>query len=477
MKKLFILIFLMVSTQSVFAQKTSVLEFSEFLAYVKRYHPTVKQANLIFSESEAKLLKARGAFDPKFSVDYDKKEFKDKNYYNKLNTSFKIPTWYGVELKGNYERNSGTYLNPENTVPGDGLFSLGLSVSLARDFLINQRMASLKQAKLYQKQALADQQVLVNDIIFAASSAYFEWLKRYREKELYSSFLENAEQRFLGIKRSYELGDKPSIDTTEARIAYNNRRLNLEKAKLNYAKASLSLSNFLWIEEVPVELQENIIPEISVKNQIDELLNLSKISELQSDISLHPKLKSLNLKIEGLKVEKRLKANKLMPKIKVQYNLLSETPEQVNTLHLSDYKAKVSLSLPLFFRKERADLRLAKYKLQAVDFKLQNTRLSLKNKFEAVLQEISAYQNQIRITKSIVSDYSTLLKGEERKFQEGESSLFLINSRESKLIQNKLKAIDLENSFLNSKGKLFNVSGFIFQDRDSYFSKEINPNP
>ena len=50
-----------------------------------------------------------------------------------------------------------------------------------------------------------------------------------------------------------------------------------------------------------------------------------------------------------------------------------------------------------------------------------------------------------------------MLKAEERKFFLGESSLFLVNSRESKLIDAKLKAIELENNFFNTKAGLFNV--------------------
>jgi hypothetical protein len=52
-----------------------------------------------------------------------------------------------------------------------------------------------------------------------------------------------------------------------------------------------------------------------------------------------------------------------------------------------------------------------------------------------------------------------MLAAEERKFFLGESSLFLVNSRESKLIDAKLKAISLENSFFNTKANLFNVLG------------------
>ena len=85
-----------------FGQEIDVLPFSEYLGYVKKYHPIVKQANLVISESEAQLLKARGAFDPKLEVDYDSKKFKNTAYFNKLNTTFKIPTWYGVALKGEF---------------------------------------------------------------------------------------------------------------------------------------------------------------------------------------------------------------------------------------------------------------------------------------------------------------------------------------------------------------------------------------
>ena len=441
-----------------FCQIIDVLSFSEYLGYVKKYHPIVKQANLIFSESEAKLLKARGSFDPKLEVDYDSKKFKNTEYFDKLNTTFKIPTWYGLELKGSFEQNSGIFLNPENNVPTNGLYNVGLSVSVARGLLINDRIATLKQARLYEKQAIADNQLLVNEILYKASKSYFNWLKTYQEKKVYEEFLNNANLRLQGIKRSYYLGEKPAIDTTEARIAFNNRKLNLEKAKLNYIKASLELSNFLWINDIPVEVETNIVPDIQIKNYIDDALQTNSIA-LGIDLESHPKLQSLDYKYKSLEVERRLKRNNLLPQIDLQYNFLSETPEIISTFNTANYKAGLAINFPLFLRKERAELKLVNYKLQAIDFDKQATSLALKNKLNTVQQEINSYQNQISIADGIVSDYIILLKGEERKFEIGESSLFLINSRESKLIENKLQLIELENSLLNSKGKLFNTFG------------------
>ena len=40
----------------------------------------------------------------------------------------------------------------------------------------------------------------------------------------------------------------------------------------------------------------------------------------------------------------------------------------------------------------------------------------------------------------------------------GESSLFLVNTRESKLIESKLKAIDIKNLFFKTKAKLFKAA-------------------
>ena len=135
--------------------------------HVKQFHPIVKQANLVIDESQAQLMKSRGAFDPKFEVDYARKKFKSTEYYDRLNGIFKIPTWFGVELKGTFEQNTGDFLNPEAFVPEDGLYSAGVSVPLAEGLLINDRMALLKQAKLFREQAKADRDILVNNILYS----------------------------------------------------------------------------------------------------------------------------------------------------------------------------------------------------------------------------------------------------------------------------------------------------------------------
>ena len=440
-------------------QQEQQLSFEEYLGYVKQYHPLLKQANLNLTMGEAKLLKARGGFDPKIEVDYDRKKFKSTEYYDQLNAAFKIPTWYGVEFKANFEENTGSFLNPSLTVPEDGIYSAGVSFSLAQGFLINDRMAMLRKAKLFREQSKTDRDLLVNELIFEAAITYFDWLEATNQQRIFDNFLKNAVTRFQATKRSIEAGDKAAIDSTEARITLQSRKLSLEAATLKRRKAALKVSNFLWITTVPMELKENVYPIIPEISTLETSLMLEGITDPNTIAANHPKIRSLNYKIESLEVDRNLKMNKLLPKLNLQYNFLSTEYNQINKFNTANYKTALSFSMPLFLRKERGDLRLAKAKLQDVNFERVATALNIQNKISAATAEITSLQTQNILIDTIVADYTALVAAEERKFFLGESSLFLINSREKSLIEAKIKENKLQVKLLSSNAGLFNAMG------------------
>ena len=259
---------------SLFAQEKNLKEFSynEYLGYVKKFHPLVKQANLKLNEAQALLMQSRGAFDPKLEAEYTEKQFSDKNYYSIFNGSFKIPTWYGIEIKAAFDNNEGIYVNPDMTLPNSGLTSLGITVPIGQGLFINQRMADLKNAKLQQTVNEAERNIEATDVLHKASLAYFEWKKNFSEVVLYQDYLKNATTRYKGVLKLIEQGDKPAIDSTEAGITVKSRRLNLESSKLKLQKSRLDLSNYLWLENnVPIELDENLLPEMTLSNTIKEL--------------------------------------------------------------------------------------------------------------------------------------------------------------------------------------------------------------
>lgn len=452
------LVFLFVGF-TLFGQEPISKEFTynEFLGYVKKYHPLVKNANLEVSKAQANLMMARGGFDPKIEVDFSKKEFKDKEYYSILNSSFKIPTWYGIELKAGFDNSEGIYLNPENSTPNQGLTSFGISVPIGQGLFINQRMADVRKAKIQMKLSDSERKLQAINILYDASIAYFNWKKNFDEMKLYETYNKNAQIRLIGIKTLISQGDKPAIDSIEAGISLKNRQLSLEDSKLKLSKSKLELSNFLWLENnIPLEISENLIPETTLENTLQETLKTNDL--LQKDFSLdaHPKINALQNKIDILNVEKDLKQNMLLPKINFGYSYLSE-PSYIDNYRFQDYKFGVEFYFPLFLRKERGSLKLAKYKVQENEFALALEKVQLTNKINAQKIEITSLQKQKKLAKDLVENNITMLNSEERLFSFGESSLFLINTRENNLVSAKLAAIALENRFYISNSELFKI--------------------
>lgn len=444
---------------SAFAQKDKVneLTYNEYLGYVKKYHPLVKNANLEINKAQANLMMARGGFDPKIEVDFNKKQFKDKEYYSILNSSFKIPTWYGIEIKAGFDNNEGIYLNPENTVPNQGLTSLGINIPLGQGLLINQRMADVRRAKIQIQLSQAEKKLKAISVLYDASLSYFNWKKAHNEVVLYESYKANAENRYKGIHSLIKHGDKPAIDSIEAGIIVKNRFLSLEDATLKLNKARLELSNFLWLEDnIPLELSEELIPEIQLELTIQETLKTNDLVNPNFDITNHPKINALTSKIGILTIEKKLKANMLLPKVDIGYTYLSE-PSYIDNYQFQDYKIGLDFYFPLFLRKERGSLKLAKYKIQETEFILNLEKVQLTNKINAQKLEIESLSKQKNLIKDLVKDNRTMLKAEERLFSIGESSLFLINTRENNLVSVQLAQITLENRFYISNSELFKI--------------------
>lgn len=437
--------------------KQSEFTFNEYLGYVKKFHPLVKTANLEISKAQANLMTARGAFDPKIGVDFDKKQFKGTDYYSILNSSFKIPTWYGIEIKAGFDQNEGYYLNPENTVPNPGLTSFGISVPVGQGLFINQRMADLRKAKMQIQLSQAERKLQAVAILYDASVAYFNWKKNYDEFQMYSQYTTNAQTRYNAILTSIEQGDKRAIDSVEAGISLKSRQLSLENSKLKLYKAKLELSNFLWLENlIPMELSETLFPEQQIENTIQETLKTNDLLTQDFTIDNHPKINAIETKIDMLEVEQKLKANMLLPKIDLSYSYLSE-PQYIDNYKFENYKIGVNFSYPIFLRKERGGLKLAKYKIQETTNSLNLERLQLSNKIKAQKEVISSLNKQYILANDLVANYKTMLQSEERLFSFGESSLFLINSRESSLITAQLNAIALRNEFCNSNSELYKI--------------------
>jgi len=432
----------------------------EFFRWILAYHPVVKQARLLDGQAEALEQLARGGFDPKAYAEWDQKSFEKKEYFSIGEGGLKVPTWYGVELKAAYAVADGIYLNPERNLPEAGQAVLGLKAPLGRGLIIDERRAALQQARLMARANEAERRAIINDLLLAAASAYWEWAAAYNQLLVEQQALALTEQRFGAIMESFIQGDKPAIDTLETLIQLQSRQLALNDALLGYRNAGLSLSNFLWHEgDVPIEATGRLRP--PVLEELQPTLPALGPEAIRRSASLsHPDIRRYEAKLSQLEVGRKLAAEQIKPRLDVEYNFLSNGSDFIydtdngsgfNSLVAQNYKWGLSFDFPLFLRKERGKLALEKLKIQEAEYGLEQKRVEIANKIAAYYNELENLLRQIRLMEDNAGNYQALLDAEIQKFNLGESSIFLLNSREQKLIEAQLKLAALRGKFFKSR--------------------------
>lgn len=431
---------------AVFAQDTAqVFGPDAFAFYVKKYHPLSRQAALIQDRAESQLRLARGGFDPKLYTVLEEKNYSDKNYFSLLDAGLKVPTWFGLELKAAYQQNAGNFLNPENEVPLNGLFLAGADISLLQGMFIDERRAMLRQSKLFMSYSDNEQLVALNNLMLEAFDAYWNWVNDYQQLKVHQKAVLLAEVRYKALIQSFIQGDHPAIDTLESYIQYQSRLYNVADAEIAVQKSRLHMSTFLWYEnETPLEISDSVrAPELNSIASINAIDSLRKLALIIDDN--HPLLKQYDLKLAQLDVERRLKAEKLKPQLNVNYNFLNEpvNPIPFDGTDFSNVKWGVNFSFPIFIRKERGDLALSKIKIREADLGRDLKAYDLRNKSNAINNELGNQKIQLDLYRTVVFNYGRLLEAERQKFDNGESSVFLINARELSLIQAELNFISL----------------------------------
>jgi outer membrane protein TolC len=453
---IFILSYLLPSfSMSVVGQQTdSTLSQELFLSLVRGFHPVARQAGIIEDKAAANLIAARAGFDPVVSVDAERKTFDGKYYYEHVNPELRIPTWYGVEIAGGLERNLGDLLNPEIT-RGRSSY-LALNVPLAKNLLMDKRRAVLQQARIIRDQSIWERRLVVNDLLYDASVSYWNWVRAHQTRQLLSNVVEVSLQRFRLVRAGYQQGDRPALDTTEALTQLQSFQLAYNDATLELAKATLEISNFLWrSNDEPWYLPTAIRPDtISLQRALlsGSVPDLSGLVE--SGLREHPKMKIIDFKLRSLEIERRLKFQDLLPKVDLKYNFLSKgfaTPLHAGIEPFrNDFKFGMGVSMPVRLSQGRGLYREAGLKIRETKLGQSQAGWEIENKIRYQFAELQLLRTQLSQAIDYVRSHEQLWRGEELRFRLGESSLFLVNSRENKLLEAREKLISVQTKYLNS---------------------------
>lgn len=460
---------------------TSFLSLETVLKMALSYHPIIKQANLLNENAIATLREARGQLDPKVELNYDLKDFKETEYYNLLSTTFKIPTWIGIDPKIEFTQNTGEFLNRENFISDatdNQQMAVGVSVPLGKGLFFDERRNMIRKADAFSQIAEAEQTKEVNKILFTIIKDYWNWYLFYQRMLLMDQAIDLAQNLFDRTIIDYGFGEAAVVDTLQAKINLQKRTVDFRKTQLEYELSKLNLSKHLWSENlIPLELFPNVLPDSST------LFSTPRDAELKTAIEFaltsHPEIGKLEGKRNQLDADLRWAKESIKPQIDLSYSFI-DAPLDPNFNGGSvefgeNYKMGVDFSFPILLRKERGKLQQTRLKLQSNEYELAQNQIAIKNDVIGAYAQSNAFQDLLIQYQGVSQNYRRLLDAEIINLQNGETDLFKLNIQQDKYIEAQTDYYDAFTKWEKSKAEYYHITGVPILGLGDVFNIVKNP--
>lgn len=431
------------------AQAQQIVSPAELWTMVSERHPVARQALVLEQQALQIMRQARGAFDPKLYGVQDQKTFGGSNYFNYGAGGLKWASPFAFELKAEFNWSDGIYLNPERKLPEAGQGVLGISLPLGQGLFIDERRAALRIAGWADELNAAQANTLRNDLFLETNKAYWEWAWSYHALSIIDDALAISQNQLSAVREGFLRGKDPAIDTLETFLQVQTWMLDRAQARLALANAEAQLSVFLWSESGrPEPIPTNWTP-LNPEAPIDALQPDSLFRALDAR---HPELLAYNAKLGQLAIERRWKAEQLKPQLDISYNFLGDAwqfggggdDQGLRNLLTNNYKLGLQFQMPILLRKERGGLALTDLKIAEANWQLNQKRQELRAKVTAYAQTLATLDEQVTLGQQLAANYRALFDAEQIKFTAGASSIFLLNSRQQKLLDARLKLLKFQ---------------------------------
>ncbi|MBX9928207.1 MAG: TolC family protein [Gemmatimonadaceae bacterium] len=446
-------------TAPIVADSGTPLAFDAFYARVQRFHPVVQQARLLAAQADAELRVAYGSFDPQLSVFWDKKSFNGIGYYDETEFKATVPTPFGMDVKLGYDRAAGQIINPERATPSTGLYQLGVAIPIGQRIVTDERRNAVRQAKALKDVADGDRRGVVNRLLLDATKDFGRWYEAARRRAIAREGVQLASFRLSAVRERVRQGDAPAIDTIEASLEVQRRevtRLDTEQAEY---VARLAVSAYLWDDRGdPVDPSPDAVPSLLGLDLAARVDSTALPRWLAMAEERHPELVKINGRVRQAEAQRLFVGQQLLPAASVEVSTLTSGDRRNRIIAFDNssenYKTTALFKSSLLLLKERGRFDQAGQRLASQKFEAARLRREIALDVRSATNALSALVEQLRGQAIAVEQSRLLLAGELRRFENGESSLLIVNLRERALLDERVRLAGLEAKYAAARTEL-----------------------
>jgi outer membrane protein TolC len=421
------------------ALATEPLTLDTVLIAVDQRVPELAAAEAKAEAADAKVLSARGAFDPKlkgkastYLDGYDRQLF---------DAGLVGETVLGPELHAGWRLGRGDFPSYDGRKTAAG----GEAYVRAEVPLLDGLVWSDARATLQQRAAWADSaRAMAADkrrlALFGATHAWAKWAAAGAKLAIQEAFVRQTEERQQALDREVAEGSRAPLDQLDNRRALAERRAELATARQEYLEAAQKLS--LYYRD------DAGLPVVPDRSQLPELpLEVSRVEDERDPRSVadeRPDVRAAVAEQRAAEVAVSRARNAVLPEL----GAFAEGVRPADPEVPSELIAGVSLELATLLRKGRGDRRAAAAE------QLRATELARAQRDAATAQLVAARSAVVQAAERVqqARDAAELarevLRLERRRFALGGGDIFTLLGREVKRLKSDKDLIDAQSEWI-----------------------------
>ena len=431
------------------AQKpTSTLSLDKVFNLVEEGHPLLNGSRTEKLKARGRLLKALGAFEPAFVNDWELERRVSDGKTESVgfnDTLLEVRHPWGISGFAGFRAGIGDVEIADLAVGTENQPLLGIALPLLRGFMINPENAELKKSKLADKQANLEIQQTRQDLYLGAATQFWNWVARWKSMQLRQRALQVAEVRYKQLSRQAKEGAVAPFDVTDANQEVQRRLETLITAKRGAEKEQIKLALFLWKDNNPLNLKDDVPPDFPRNKATISLKQIG--SDKQQAIQWRPEVALVQLEAEQNNIDLDLANNNFLPDLQADAEPTRKPGEFVLGL---GYRFGVKFSFPFLQQGARGEALQIEGKAQQLKFlqqyRIQQVSLDVENAYSALertKERIAASQEALNLSRE-------LEKGERTRFKLGATSLIFVNLRERNVVKAAIDLIQAQADYFKS---------------------------
>lgn len=444
------------------AQPAYALTLHEVLESSHRHAPQIGKAEAALEEKDARVQEAQGAFDWELNSSVSQRMgVYDGNYIDTQVTRRFSDS--NARIYGGYRVSSGElpiYEDYYNTSTG-GELNIGIAFALLRDRIIDEERFQFRDAVLAEKQQQAETYLTLLRTQHDAMRSYAQWLADAHVVRVMQELVALAKERHNALKTQVREGDVARIYLTENEQNIARREAQLADARRNLARAAQRLSIF-YRDRKGQSLVPSVadIPDLATHKSELHLDDLKLAAQIERAQKLRPEQISIDFVMQREQNRRLLGENAMLPKLDLAIEGVQNIGSRAAVGAGNEGLVMLKLSIPLQQNVGEGRVRAADARLKALEAerKLLNDQIAADIRAIAAVAQETA--EEIKQTKREVEAADGMRKAESQRFAEGDVDFFVLNMREERLADAKLRHINAQRLWLE------NLAMFYFMTLD-----------